>query len=41
MQAFGPQLNDADIAAVVTFQRNGFGNKTGDVVQPSQVKAAR
>jgi len=41
MQAFGPQLNDADIAAVVTFQRNGFGNKTSDVVQPSQVKAAR
>ena len=41
MQAFAGQLNDADIAAVVTFQRNGFGNKTGDVVQPSQIKAAR
>lgn len=41
MQAFGPQLNDADIAAVVTFQRNSFGNKTGDVVQPAQAKAAR
>jgi cytochrome c oxidase subunit 2 len=41
MQAFAGQLNDVDIAAVVTFQRNGFGNKTGDVVQPSQVKAAR
>ena len=41
MQAFGAQLNDADIAAVVTFQRNALGNKTGDVVQPSQVKAAR
>ncbi len=41
MQAFAAQLNDADIAAVVTFQRNGFGNKGGDVVQPSQVKALR
>ena len=41
MQAFAGQLNDVDIAAVVTFQRNGFGNKTGDVVQPSQIKAAR
>jgi cytochrome c oxidase subunit II len=41
MQAFGPQLSDADIAAVITFERNSFGNKTGDVVQPSQVKAAR
>jgi cytochrome c oxidase subunit 2 len=41
MAAFGAQLNDADLAAVVTFERNSFGNKTGDVVQPSQVKALR
>ena len=41
MQAFATQLNDTDIAAVVTFERNGFGNRTGDVVQPSQVKALR
>ncbi|MFQ5994575.1 MAG: cytochrome c oxidase subunit II [Acidiferrobacterales bacterium] len=41
MQAFGPQLNDVDIAAVITFQRNAFGNSTGDVVQPSQIKAVR
>ncbi len=41
MQAFGPQLSDADIAAVVTYQRNAFGNNTGDAVQPAQVKAAR
>ncbi|MFQ6021341.1 MAG: cytochrome c oxidase subunit II [Acidiferrobacterales bacterium] len=41
MQAFAPQLNDVDIAAVITYQRNAFGNKTGDVVQPAQVKAAR
>ena len=41
MQAFATQMNDTDIAAVVTFERNGFGNRTGDVVQPSQVKALR
>lgn len=41
MQAFGPQLNDLDIAAVVTFERNALGNNKGDVVQPAQVKALR
>ena len=41
MQAFGPQLNDIDLAAVITYERNAFGNRTGDFVQPSQVKAAR
>jgi len=41
MQAFGPQMNDLDLAAVITFERNAFGNNTGNVVQPSQVKAAR
>lgn len=37
MQAFGAQLSAVDIAAVVTFERNAFGNNTGDVVQPSQI----
>ena len=41
MMPFGPQLNDVDIAAVVTYERNAFGNNTGDVVQPAQAKAAR
>ncbi len=41
MQAFAAQMNDTDIAAVVTYERNGFGNKAGDTVQPSQVKALR
>jgi len=41
MQAFAGQMNDADIAAVVTYERNAFGNNTGDVVQPSAVKALR
>jgi cytochrome c oxidase subunit 2 len=41
MQAFGGQLNDADLAAVITYERNSFGNTTGDVVQPADVAAAR
>jgi cytochrome c oxidase subunit 2 len=41
MAAFGQQLSDTDIAAVITFERNNWGNKTGTVVQPSDVKAAR
>lgn len=41
MQAFGKQLNDADLAALVTYERNAWGNNTGDIVQPSDIKAAR
>ncbi|MDH3871377.1 MAG: c-type cytochrome, partial [Gammaproteobacteria bacterium] len=41
MAAFGQQLSDVDLAAVITFERNGFGNDTGDVVQPSDITAAR
>ena len=41
MQAFGAQLSDVDIAAVITFERNGLGNSVGDMVQPSDVAAAR
>jgi cytochrome c oxidase subunit 2 len=41
MQAFGAQLNDVDLAAVITYQRNAFGNDKGDLVQPKQIKAAR
>ncbi len=40
MQAFGPQLSDADLAAVITYERNSWGN-SASVVQPSDVKAAR
>ncbi len=39
MQAFANQLSDKEIAAVVTYQRNGIGNSTGDVVQASDVNA--
>ena len=41
MAAFSGQLGDVDIAAVVTYQRNAWGNNTGDLVQPSEVKSAR
>ena len=41
MAAFGGQLGDGDIAAVVTYERNAWGNKTGDMVQPADIKAAR
>jgi cytochrome c oxidase subunit 2 len=41
MQAFGAQLSDVDLAAVITYQRNAFGNDAGDMVQPSSIAAAR
>ena len=34
-------LSDVDIAAVVTYERNAWNNKTGDMVSPEEVKAAR
>lgn len=39
MQAFANQLTEQEIAAVVTYQRNAWGNDTGDVVQASDVNA--
>jgi cytochrome c oxidase subunit 2 len=41
MAAFGPQLNDLDLAAIITYERNAWGNNTGDIVQPADIKAAR
>jgi cytochrome c oxidase subunit 2 len=37
MQAFGGQMNDVDMAAVITYQRNAFGNNMGDLIQPIDV----
>ncbi|WP_167494644.1 MULTISPECIES: cytochrome c oxidase subunit II [Vibrio] len=39
MQAFDNQLTEQEIAAVATYQRNAWGNDTGDVVQASDVNA--
>ncbi len=41
MPSWKALLNDTEIAAVITYERNGLGNSVGDVLQPSQVKAAR
>jgi len=41
MPAFGAQLSDAEIAAVVTYERNSFGNQTGDLVEPTEAKIRR
>jgi len=40
MQPFGKQLSDTEIAAVITYARNSWGNKASDV-QPAEVKARR
>ena len=37
MQAFGGQLSDVDMAAVITYQRNAFGNNMGETLQPIDV----
>ena len=39
MQAFGTQLNVAELAAVITYERNAWGNDTGDSIQPKEVNA--
>ena len=35
------QLADADLAAIITFERNAWGNKTGEAIQPAEIAAAR
>ncbi|MFM8610398.1 MAG: cytochrome c oxidase subunit II [Burkholderiaceae bacterium] len=35
------QLSDTDIAAVISYSKNSWSNKTGQVVQPAEVLAAR
>jgi cytochrome c oxidase subunit 2 len=35
------QLSDTEIAAVITYTKNSWGNKTGKLVQPSEIVAAR
>ena len=41
MAAFANQLSDEDLAAVITYQRNSFGNTVGDEVLPADIKAKR
>jgi len=35
------QLSDTELAAVITYTKNNWGNKTGQAVQPADVVAAR
>jgi cytochrome c oxidase subunit 2 len=37
MQAFSAQLNAAELAAVITYERNAWGNNVGDMVQPREI----
>ena len=37
MQAFAGQLSEVDIAAVITYERNAWGNNTGEIVTPKEI----
>ena len=41
MVSFAKQLSDTDIAAVITYTRNSWTNKTGELIQPFEIAAAR
>ena len=41
MQAWAPQLSDRELAAVITYERNAWGNATADLIQPRTIYAAR
>jgi len=41
MAAFGKQLSDTELAAVITHARNSWGNKTGEAIQPAEVRSQR
>jgi cytochrome c oxidase subunit II len=40
MQSFA-RLSDTELAAVISFTKNSFGNATGTLVQPADIRAAR
>ena len=40
MQAFKDQLSDEELAAVITYERNSWGNK-GGMVQPADIATAK
>ncbi|WP_308418554.1 cytochrome c oxidase subunit II [Chitinimonas arctica] len=41
MPSWSKTLSDTELAAVITYERNAWGNKTGDLLQPAEIKAAR
>jgi cytochrome c oxidase subunit 2 len=40
MQSYAKQLSMSDIAAVITYERNAWGNNTGELVQAKDINAA-
>ncbi len=41
MQAYADQLNDQELAAIITYERNAWDNNTGDLITPEQVQQRR
>jgi len=41
MQSFSAQLTDVEIAAVITYERNAWGNDTGETVTPQMIIDAK
>ncbi len=41
MQAYAAQLSEVDLAAVITYERNAWGNDTGDTVTPKMIIDAK
>jgi cytochrome c oxidase subunit 2 len=41
MPKWGGVLSDGDLAAVMTYYRNAWGNKTGEVVQTQEFASVR
>ncbi|OPX56380.1 cytochrome c oxidase subunit II [Oceanospirillum multiglobuliferum] len=38
MAAYGTQFDAVDLASVITYERNAWGNDTGDIVTPQEIK---
>jgi cytochrome c oxidase subunit II len=41
MRPFGKEMNNRQLAAVLTYERNSWSNHTGDLVTPEEVEKAR
>ena len=41
MQSYKDVLTDLEVAAIVTYERNAWGNNTNDIVQPQAVAKER
>jgi cytochrome c oxidase subunit 2 len=41
MRAYAPQLDDEELAAIITYERNAWEHNTGDLVKPSHIQARR